>query len=217
MKSCLAGDGRLVYPVMEQLTSDKAVVTKISNLVLPEEAAYLLQRASGKFDRSKTTSEGSANKYDSSRTSTTAFLSKGEDEVVSCIEDRISTVANMPRTHLEPLQVTDYTHKQEYKFHHDYFNSNKDGKSDRTTTVFTYLHSEHLEDGKCGGSTVFADLKDKDGAQLRVYPKMGDAVMWSNRTLTGGVNPATLHSGEAVTCPNSRKTGLNAWFRDRKY
>ena len=218
MNSCLFNDSRQVHPILEQLTSNDAVVTSIKGLLLPEEAQYIIEKAQGTFARSTVTgTTPGENRVDDWRTSSTAFLEKGTDEVISCIEARISTIAQMPQANLEPFQVTDYVDKQEYKFHHDYFDTNKDGKPDRTTTVFAYLYSENLEDGKCGGSTTFANLYDGNGKQLRVYPKMGDAVMWSNRTLTGEVNPATLHSGEALHCSNARKTGLNAWFRDAKW
>jgi hypothetical protein len=49
---------------------------------------------------------------------------------------------------------------------------------------------------------------------LKVYPKKGNAIMWSNRTLNGKLNEDTLHSGEKLTCQGSHKVGLNAWFRD---
>ena len=214
MQSCIANDTRLVYPVLEQLNAKDAVVTAVRGLILPEEAEHLKNIAQGKFSQSSVSSDGNDGKVDNNvRTSTTAFLEKGADPVVSCIEQRLATIAGQSVSHLEPLQVTDYRHKQQYKYHHDYFNS-KDGNSERTTTIFAYLHSENLEHGQCGGSTMFRDLKDAKGDQLKVYPKMGDAVMWSNRTLTGGLNEKTLHSGEPLTCDSSRKTGLNAWFRD---
>lgn len=216
MKSCLRNDNRMVHPVFEQLHSKDAVVTGIKGLLLPEEAQYLMERADGKFERSTVVGDSGESYEDDARTSSTAFLEKGQDKVISCIEHRLSTIAHHPQTHLEPLQVTDYQgrKREQYKYHHDYFDTRKDGEPDRTTTIFTYLHSENLEHGQCGGSTMFRELTDENGEQLRVYPRMGDAVMWSNRTLTGDVNPSTLHSGEAVNCDSSRKTGLNAWFRD---
>ena len=44
----------------------------------------------------------------------------------------ISTIAGLPTTHLEPLQVTDYTHKQEYKAHYDYFSVKGQPEKDYT-------------------------------------------------------------------------------------
>jgi hypothetical protein len=216
MKSCLRNDDRTVHPVFEQLHGGDAVVTGIRGLLLPEEARYLMDSANGKFVRSKVTGNAGESLEDDVRTSSTAFLEKGRDDVISCIEHRLATIAQHPTTHLEPLQVTDYQgrKREQYKYHHDYFDTRKDGKPDRTTTIFAYLHSENLEHGQCGGSTMFGELKDERGEKLRIYPKMGDAVMWSNRTFTGNVNPRTLHSGEAVSCDSSRKVGLNAWFRD---
>ena len=215
--SCIRGDESTVNPRLKQLYGDNGtVVTSIEGLLTDAETQYLLDRADGLFQRSTVMKDG-GDKLDDVRTSSTAFLPKGDDEVLSCIEKRISTYALHPVTHLEPLQVTDYTNRQHYAYHHDYFDSAKDGKPDRTTTVFSYLKSENLEHGQCGGATAFGKLKDADGNELRVYPKRGDAVMWSNRTLSGGVNANTLHSGEMLTCDTSRKTGLNAWFRDHPW
>lgn len=214
MNSCVPGDNTVVYPQLKQLHSENAVVTSIRNLLTPAEAEHLLTTADNLFSRSTVVSGNGGSRHDDARTSSTAYLEKEHDAVVSCIEKRIATFAAAPTTHLEPLQVTDYKDKQYFSYHHDYFDSRKNGKSDRTTTVFTYLQSEHLEDGQCGGATMFADLKDDQGNQLKVYPRVGDAVMWSNRTFTGEPNAATLHSGEALKCLNARKTGLNAWFRD---
>ena len=84
-------------------------------------------------------------------------------------------------------------------------------------TVFAYLEDTRCSDGKCGGATSFLKLKDGENNPLRVYPKKGSAVMWSNRTFNGGLNAETLHSGEPVTCKDAHKVGLNAWFRDKPW
>lgn len=213
--SCIYGDTAKVNPQLKQLYGENGtVVTSIEGLLTDAESQYLLDRAEGLFTRSTVSSNEGGNKLDEARTSSTAYLPKSDDEIISCIENRIATHALHPVTYLEPLQVTDYTNKQHYTYHHDYFDSNKDGKPDRTTTVFAYLKSEGLEDGLCGGATAFGKLKDAHGNELKVFPKRGNAVMWSNRTFTGSVNSDTLHSGEAVACANAHKTGLNAWFRD---
>tara|TARA_B110000046_G_scaffold183968_1_gene221290 strand:- start:985 stop:1629 length:645 start_codon:yes stop_codon:yes gene_type:complete len=213
MQSCIRGDDRLVTPVFEQLHSEGAVVTRVSNMLLPEETAHLIDKGK-QVGLRRSTVVGTGSGVHDSRTSSTAFLKKGSDPVTKCIENRIATLAGMPRAHMEPMQITDYTHKQQYKAHHDYL---RQGNAERTTTVFAYLADSGLRDGTCGGATAFFKLNGNGEDALRVYPKAGDAVMWSNRTLTGGLNDKTLHAGEPLTCANTHKVGLNVWFRDQPW
>ena len=213
MQSCLPNDSRQLHPILRQLHDKDAVVTEIEGLLLPEEAEYLVRTAGHVgFEDSTVMRDGRPVK-DTQRTSRTAFLPKSKDDVVDCIGARISTVVGQSSRFMEPMQVTDYTHKQQYSAHHDYFN--RPNEPERTTTLFAYLHEEKCSTGLCGGSTTFHNLTQANGEPLRVYPKVGNAVMWSNRTSDGGLNAETLHSGEKLTCDGARKIGLNAWFRDK--
>ena len=198
-------------PMLDQLWSDGAVVTRVQGILLPEEADEFVRQGEGMF--SPSTVIGGASGESTGRTSNTAHIPKKGNDFVACIEDRLATMASHPISHLEPLQMTEYKKTQHYRPHHDYFPTAEPGKQ-RTTTVFTYLKSDNMEDGQCGGATMFAELQDASGTPLRVYPKKGDAVMWSNRTLSGDVNVKTLHGGEPVTCDTGHKIGLNAWFRE---
>ena len=83
--------------------------------------------------------------------------------------------------------------------------------------MFAYLLDHECVSGACGGATTFHELLDSSGSPLRVYPQKGSAVMWSNRTVDGSLNPRTLHSGEPLLCKNAHKIGLNAWFRDEPW
>ena len=133
------------------------------------------------------------------------------DAVVDCIGKRLATIAGLPASNLEPLQLTDYKHKQRYKAHFD----DRGLGPKRLKTIFAYLNGDDdLASGMCGGATAFYRLKGKDGRPLRVYPRKGSAVMWSNFT-KGRHNDRTLHAGEPVTCEGCRKTGMNAWFLDQ--
>lgn len=215
MKSCIPGDKKEVIPTYNQSNDKNAVVTEVSKLLLDEEADYLIKKAKEKgLQRSQVSGE-KENDYSKDRTSSTSFLDKGQDDVVSCIEKRIATVAQQPVSNLEPLQVTAYSNSQKYDPHYDWFPPDKVGvHGQRTVTVFSYLNTV---DSGCGGATSFPELKNKNGEPLKVFPKKGNAVMWSNRKTTGEPNEATLHGGEAVTCAATQKYGLNAWFRDNQW
>ena len=211
--SCIPNDNRRIQPELHQIHNKDVTVTKIKNMLFDEECEYIM--AYGEYEglRPSTVIGKNGDRIiDTRRTSNTAFLPKGKDKVLDCIADRFATYAGLPKTHMEPMQVTEYTHKKRYSSHHDYFNQK--GGPERTTTMFAYLKSDMLEDGNCGGATSFHNLKQEDGSKLRIYPKRGDVVLWSNRTYDGGLNAETLHSGESVTCTNARKVGMNVWFRD---
>lgn len=215
MQSCLPDDNRTVTPVLTQVHSNNVVVTRVTGLLLPEEVMYVNDAASHHgFDQSVVVGTDGESVIHSARTSRTAYLPKGDDPVLDCISARMATIASHPVAHLEPLQVTRYTHGQQYTTHSDLLGGDGGG-TERTTTLFTYLDSDGLEGGMCGGATAFPYLTDvATGEVVRVYPHAGDAVMWSNRTLSGAANHYADHSGEPLTCHDVSKAGINAWFRD---
>lgn len=76
-------------------------------------------------------------------------------------------------------------------------------------TFFVYLNDVPLDSG---GSTRFPLLKDSDGKVLEVQPVKGSAVLWSNITKEGDVDPLTVHEGVAIT--RGKKYGMNIWVTD---
>ena len=79
----------------------------------------------------------------------------------------------------------------------------------RVATFFVYLND--VPEG-CGGSTRFPLLKGEDGGPLEVRPVRGRAVLWSNVTEDGDVDPRTVHEGAPVT--RGKKYGMNVWVTD---
>lgn len=207
-----------VYLNISVLHSQTPVVSQVNNLIANDEAEYLIQQAEKQgMTRSTVTSESGAVE-DNGRTSSTAFLPKYGDDVISCIERKISAAAGLSIENLEPLQVTRYQHKQKYDSHYDWFDATKAGDGQRTKTVFSYLKGLEDDGGKfCGGATAFPNLKDDENNVLRAYPVSGNAVMWSNVTCTGEGEVNSLHGGEPVLCEGATKIGLNAWFRDKPW
>lgn len=215
MKSCIPGDNKKVFPTYNQMRDKDAVVTEVSQLLLDEEADHLIKKAKESGLERSQVRRNESDEYSGVRTSSTSFLKKNHDQIVSCIEKRIATVAQQPVSNLEPLQVTAYFKGQKYDPHHDYFDTDKTGKQgQRTITVFSYLNTV---DSGCGGATAFPLLTNENGEPLKVFPKKGNAVMWSNTKTTGEPNNSTLHGGEAVTCAATQKYGLNAWFRNNEW
>ena len=115
----------------------------------------------------------------------------------------------MPATSLEPLQATSYARGQRYRSHHDDDEGNTSPQR-RLKTVFAYLQATGLAAGECGGATAFYKLRGADGRRLRVFPRLGRALMWNNWR-NGERDMRTVHGGEPVTC-DTEKIGLNAFF-----
>ena len=200
------------------LHAQTPVVTQIDKFLTERESTFLIEEAE-KLGMARSTVTSSAGAVENQgRTSSTAFLPKSGNDIISCIEKKISTAAGLPMDNLEPLQVTRYQHKQKYDSHYDWFEGTKTGEGQRTKTVFSYLKGLEDDGGKfCGGATAFPNLKDEDNQVLRAYPVSGNAVMWSNVTHDGTGDTKSLHGGEPVLCEGATKVGLNAWFRDKPW
>lgn len=220
MDSCINGIQEKVYPVLERVSGEdqNIVVTHIKNLMLPEEVDYILDN-SNEFRDTKIIG----------RTSTSSFFPKYKDNVLDCLGKRISTIAGEEFKRAEPFQLVNYNHKQQYRPHLDSQQTsnvcdenmnnqypmmcNMEGKyTKRNKTVFAYLKAEGLEDQKCGGSTSFPLVKNREGDELHVYPIVGDAVMWNNTKPGGDINVLSLHAGNPIICKDANKVGLNVWF-----
>jgi prolyl 4-hydroxylase len=122
---------------------------------------------------------------------------------------------------VEGLQLVRYKPGEFFGIHHDLGDLLEDdqvllprkqfGVKRRLVTIFVYLND--LEQGQ-GGCTHFPKCDN-----LRVTPKKGKAVLWSNITSDGSPDPATIHAGETVRSSDGDdsvvKYGLNIWITER--
>ncbi|KAL3912119.1 MAG: hypothetical protein SGARI_001318 [Bacillariaceae sp.] len=136
---------------------------------------------------------------DTHRTSTFYPFRKLQDTRVAALEHRIASLLGCWLVRYEPGQF--------FGVHHDMGDLKDDdtvalppkslatGVKRRLVTLFCYLNS--LEDDQ-GGATHFPKC-----GNLRVKPKRGRAVLWSNVTEDGQPDERTIHAGETVI-DNSR-------------
>jgi len=187
---------------------EKPKIITISNFLTSEECQWLIDHAEPKLARSKVQTGISPD-----RTSHTTFLTKGGEGPIKEIEQRASLIAQVPTTHLEPLQVVRYKPGEFYKHHYDYFEKSHSTREtlkrygQRTTTLFVYLND--MQPGETGGHTSF----DKIG--LTVSPVKGTAVLWHNTQPDGKVDEGTFHGGDSPVV--STKYGLNIWVREKAW
>jgi len=135
------------------------------------------------------------NKGSQNRTSNSSMLRVAQTPIVREVESRISHVAGISVDHLENLNLVRYAPGQFFNKHHDgHF---------RPKTVFIYLN-DCVNDN---GETFFPELG------LKIVPRKGSAVMWSNilshqvgdmRMVHYGLPPSTI-----------TKFGINCFFNEK--
>ena len=190
------------------LVHEDPLVRYISNFMTREECDTIISTYSGEATRSTVVGEF-GNMEDDSRTSSTAFLPRGKNgDLLERVERRASLFTGIRRQFLESLQLVRYRPGERYLPHHDYFETNgrAEGEGNRTFTLLVYLND--LDDCETHGHTEFTEIG------IKVQPKAGAAVAWSNCQLMAGkiyCDSRTLHSGNSPEF--SIKYALPMWFR----
>jgi len=149
--------------------------------------------------------------YEEARTSYSAFLHRGEDEVVRRIEKRVAKFLNTTTDNMENLQLLRYHKGQEFKGHFDFFTNEfllKNNHSQRKYTFLLYLNDVP---SSYGGGTSFTNLK------MTVQPKKGGALYFHNMKEDGTGNVNTMHSGDKILQDDFEKWAINIWIRNTTY
>jgi hypothetical protein len=131
------------------------------------------------------------------RTSYSATLSAQELPLYSKIQDKVATLLQVPKTHIESLQCVRYGENQEFKPHHD-----SGSELHRLHTFLIYLNDDFE-----GGQTYFPELF------FSVNPKRGSALYFLNQDSTGSIIPYSFHAGLPIK--NGVKYACNIWVKDR--
>lgn len=201
-----AGDRRV--HVLQAMANPRIVV--FGNLLSDEECEQLIELAKPRLARSLTVAtKTGGEEVNADRTSNGMFFQRGENELVSRIEERIAKLVNWPVENGEGLQILQYGPGAEYKPHYDYFDPNEPGTptilrrgGQRVGTVVMYLHEPDK-----GGGTVFPDV------HLEVGPKRGNAVFFSYERAHPSTR--TLHGGAPVL--QGEKWIATKWLRERRF
>lgn len=182
-----------------------------------------------------TADKNSKRAHNDYRTSTQAWLSNGQSEVVKALDDRTSNLTRIPTSHNEPVQLLQYAEGQFYHSHLDWtdlhlYDGQRQqmqrvhyGHNDRLATLFWYLN-----DVEEGGQTVFPKQGNpvcpmnskgqrigckgfqhvsprKCDVGLQIQPKKGSVVLWYNYHADGSGDQNSEHGG----CPPRK--GLTKW------
>jgi prolyl 4-hydroxylase len=144
------------------------------------------------------------------RTSTTCKLPASDPRVAE-VERRMSELLGIPLTHGETVQGQRYEAGQQFKVHNDYFAAGqryseavaREG-GQRTWTAMVFLNAP-----AAGGQTHFPR------ANVKVSPKRGALLTWSNVDREGHPNRFSHHEGCQVEAGS--KYILTKWFRERTW
>jgi prolyl 4-hydroxylase len=187
-------------------------IALIENLLSGDECDKLISLARGKLKRSEVVATQQAGfEVSAVRTSEGAHFERGENAIVSRIEQRLSALTGIPIEQGEPLQILYYKPGGRYLPHHDYFETDQAGGQasmtsggQRVATVVTYLN-----DVSEGGDTTFPEL------ELAIRPRRGCAVYFEYHNGAGQTDPRCLHAGEPVV--KGEKWIATKWLRERAY
>ena len=180
------------------------------NFLSATECAELIAHAEGHMQFSKVVDRASGKAVlHEARTSSSTFLKRGQNDLVTCIEQRISNVTGLPVENGEGMQILRYDVGQEYRKHYDYFNPDRETTphhikrgGQRIATFLMYLNTP-----EGGGETTFPH------AGISVCANEGNALLF--RYDTPSPTTKTLHCGEPVT--RGVKWVATKWIRQSKF
>ncbi|MFE3975040.1 MULTISPECIES: 2OG-Fe(II) oxygenase [Peribacillus] len=180
---------------------EEPLLVVLGNVLSDEECDELIRLSKDKMHRSKI---GVTPEVNEIRTSSSMFFQENENDIISKIEKRISSIMNIPIEHGDGIQILKYIPGQEYKAHFDFFTSaSKATKNNRISTIVMYLNDvEH------GGETFFPKLN------FSVSPQKGMAVYFEYFYNDQNLNDLTLHGGAPVI--TGEKWVATQWMRRKK-
>ncbi|RWA03041.1 hypothetical protein EKO27_g12065, partial [Xylaria grammica] len=133
------------------LVSTSPLVIYLEGFLTPEEQTHLKTTTQDTFSRSGVSDQDGV--QGQRRTRTSQSTSVASDDTVRCIEERAVLFQgfDVPRTHLEPLQLVKYGRGEHYHFHTDWFTSEAHASSvvggNRQTSFFAYVAADNVTGG----------------------------------------------------------------------
>mmetsp|Transcript_809 Transcript_809/g.2100 ORF Transcript_809/g.2100 Transcript_809/m.2100 type:complete len:276 (-) Transcript_809:99-926(-) len=128
------------------------------------------------------------------------------------ITQRAAALLDVDIRRVEPIQVVRYAPGAEYRVHHDdarWMNAASAAER-RSMTLLVYLPPAD----ECSGSTHFPMLDPP----VRVRPRVGDAIFWSNVDASGSPNALALHAGlpSSGSATGEKRVG-NIWVAEEPF
>ncbi|QCB42816.1 2OG-Fe(II) oxygenase [Sphingomonas sp. PAMC26645] len=144
------------------------------------------------------------------RTSETCYLYPGPAPVTA-VETKLDLLTGLEPRYGEALQGQRYAVGQEFKPHHDFFDTEQPYWLDQVTMggQRTWSAMTFLNEPEAGGRTNYPT------AGVMIAPKAGNLVIWNNMDEYGAPNSGSLHQGMPVE--QGVKYVLTKWYRERPW
>lgn len=182
------------------------MVTIIDNVLTDMECKQLIELGSKKFTKAGTLGKN----IEGYRTADGSWLSE-PNELVNKVKNMISIMTGNPIENQEEVHIVKYEIGGEFKVHNDYFHPNEEYYSEHIKLggqrVLSCLF--YLNDNYEGGETEFPIKK------LKITPRTGRLLMWSNVTPTDELDYESLHAGLPVI--SGTKYIAVIWIRESKF
>jgi prolyl 4-hydroxylase len=191
------------------LLSKDPKVYYLQNILSLEEANYFIELGEKYKTESILTRDHNKLVDTNRRNSSTAYLTKGMNDIVEKVEKRISDLLDVHYNRIEPLQIIVYEKDQYFKPHLDTFYENSvelNQGGNRTDTIFIYLNDLDKIDG---GKTYFHNLN------MKFQPNKCDGLYFQNM-INGKIDNRLFHEGEKIVS-NKKKYAMNIWIREKEY
>ena len=195
------------YPDAVRLPANDVELYIVRNFLDHDDCAALIALIDSNRVPSPVVSDDPVPSY---RTSETCYLYPGP-QPVTLVEDRLNLLTGLEPRFGEALQGQRYAVGQEFKPHHDFFDTGQLYWQDqvvmggqRTWSAMTFLNEP-----EAGGRTNFPI------AGVMIAPKAGNLVIWNNMDTYGAPNPGSLHQGMPVE--HGVKYVLTKWYRERPW
>jgi prolyl 4-hydroxylase len=182
------------------------MVEQIENFISDDVCDSLIEEGLKCFNASTVLGEA----VEGYRSAVDCFLSNN-NSYANEIKKNLSTYFSIPFENMEDIDIIKYEKGGEYKLHHDFFHSSEtyySGEIERGgQRILTFLI--YLNDNFEGGETEFPKH------DLKITPKKGKLVVWTNTTEDGSVDYDSLHAGLPVI--NGVKYIGVIWVRESKF
>ncbi|WP_051971601.1 2OG-Fe(II) oxygenase [Massilia sp. 9096] len=178
----------------------------------PDECAQLIALARPRLARSTIVDPGSGkDTVSTARTSEGMFFRLEENELVACIDRRVSDLMGLPLENGEGLQVLRYPPGAASQPHYDFLmpsnaanRASVSRSGQRVATLVMYLN-----DVEEGGETVFPE------SGFAASPREGSALWFEYCNAAGQLDPQSLHAG--ATPLSGEKWIVTKWMRQRRF
>lgn len=195
------------YPLAVRMPANGVELYIIRNFLTLDECAALIALIDASRVPSPVVSDNPVPSY---RTSETCYLYPGPD-AVTAVETKLDQLTGLDARYGEVLQGQRYAVGQEFKPHHDFFDTGQLYWQDqvamggqRTWSAMTFLNEP-----EAGGRTNYPT------AGVMITPKAGNLVIWNNMDEYGLPNAGSLHQGMPVE--QGVKYVLTKWYRERPW